>query len=57
MEYYYTAFIKPAEFMSGRILYKIFTRHGLSLGEKADSNKLDINDDLSECEEIHLRMR
>lgn len=43
--------------MSGRILYKIFTRRGLSLGEKADSNKLDINDDLSEREEIHLRMR
>lgn len=43
--------------MSGNILHKIVTKRGLSLGEKADSNKLDINDDLPECEEIHLPMR
>lgn len=57
MEYYYTAFLKLAEFLSGSILHKIVTKHGLSLGEKSDSNKLDINGDLSGCEEIHLQMR
>lgn len=31
--------------MWGIILHKIVTKHGLSLGEKADSNKLDINYD------------
>lgn len=49
--------LKLAEFMSGSILHKIFTKHGLSLGENPESNKLDINDDLSECKEIHLQMR
>lgn len=46
------AFLKMAEFMLGSILHKIVTKHGLSLGEKAVSSKLDINDDLSECKEI-----
>lgn len=31
--------------MAGSILYRIAIKHGLSLGEKADSNKLHRNEE------------
>lgn len=43
--------------MAGSILHKIAIKHGLSLEEKADSNKLYRNEELCESEEIQLQMR
>jgi len=43
--------------MVGSVLHKNTIKHGPSLGEKADSNNLYRNEELSESEEIQLQMR
>lgn len=40
VEHFYTVLLKLEEFMAGSILHEVVIEHGLSLAEKADSNKL-----------------